>query len=722
MKRREFLKAGAAAMAAQLGSGRFRAEEPNATVRTVYVVAMCHLDVGFTDLKRTVIETYFEHYIPTAIDTARKLKQTGAHERYVWTLSSWMLYEYLEKASAEGRKNMEQALANGDIAWHAMPFTWYSEMLDRSLMASAFNISKALDSRFGVTTVAGKLSDVPGHTRGLIGPAVEAGIQFLDIGANMRPPVVPPGPHLFRWRDLEGTEITVLYHLLNYGGIAAIPGTDVAVAVNERDDNSGPHPISEIESYYSSLRRQFPNATIVATNLNTVAKAVLASSATLPVVTQEIGDVWIYGIGSDPGKVARYRELSRLRLEWLSKGVFKPGDPVDVAFSSKLILATEHNWGIDTGVAALWKEAQKKGSHPDVLLDHPHVYTPDELARARGIYPSFKKLEASWAEKRAEIGMAVEVLPPELRSEAQQRLQSLTPVVPKIGGAAPHRAGAEIETEHFTVALDANTGAFGRLLDKRTGREWASASQPVALFRYQMFTSADCLRYVGQFSEIHPVPSWIVNGWAKPGIENYPVESRVWEPGIHAAYVEETADHHRIVLELRIPDAGAKLAELVSWPRRLTEEILLPKSSPEIQVTLSCFEKRANRLPEAMWFSFSPDAPFEQGWRFEKVDQPVSPHDVVSYGGRHLHGVTRKVTYRDSRGVFVLETLDASLVAPGQRKLTDFDNRDPEMHGGVHVNLFNNLWNTAFPQWYGDDMRFRFVMSFPGAAAHGEIL
>jgi hypothetical protein len=214
-----------------------------------------------------------------------------------------------------------------------------------------------------------------------------------------------------------------------------------------------------------------------------------------------------------------------------------------------------------------------------------------------------------------------------------------------------------------------------------------------------MFTSADCLRYVGQFSEIHPVPSWIVNGWAKPGIENYPVESRVWEPGIHAAYVEETADHHRIVLELRIPDAGAKLAELVSWPRRLTEEILLPKSSPEIQVTLSCFEKRANRLPEAMWFSFSPDAPFEQGWRFEKVDQPVSPHDVVSYGGRHLHGVTRKVTYRDSRGVFVLETLDASLVAPGQRKLTDFDNRDPEMHGGVHVNLFNNLWNTAFPHF-----------------------
>jgi hypothetical protein len=111
-----------------------------------------------------------------------------------------------------------------------------------------------------------------------------------------------------------------------------------------------------------------------------------------------------------------------------------------------------------------------------------------------------------------------------------------------------------------------------------------------------------------------------------------------------------------------------------------------------------------------MWLSFSPSAPEEDGWRFVKVGQPVSPHDVIRGGGLHLHAVTRDVIYRDAQGTFTLETLDAPLVSPGQRGLLVFDNQLPEMREGIHVNLYNNLWGTAFPQWYGDDMRFRFVV------------
>jgi len=111
-----------------------------------------------------------------------------------------------------------------------------------------------------------------------------------------------------------------------------------------------------------------------------------------------------------------------------------------------------------------------------------------------------------------------------------------------------------------------------------------------------------------------------------------------------------------------------------------------------------------------MWLSFSPVAPEEEGWRLEKVNRPVSPHDVIAGGGLHLHAVTRDITYSDAKGSFTLETLDAPLVSPGQRGLLVFDNTRPEMQEGVHVNLHNNLWGTAFPQWYGDDMRFRFVV------------
>jgi hypothetical protein len=91
---------------------------------------------------------------------ARTLRTNGGDERHVWTIASWMLYEYLEQVSSEQRKQVGEAIVEGDIAWHALPFTWQSEMLDRALIRSSLNISARLDQRFGKQTIAGKLTDV----------------------------------------------------------------------------------------------------------------------------------------------------------------------------------------------------------------------------------------------------------------------------------------------------------------------------------------------------------------------------------------------------------------------------------------------------------------------------------------------------------------------------------------------------------------------------------
>lgn len=185
MDRREFLKgitmASIGPLAAYAGAVSV---QPDQTIKTVYVVSKCHLDVGFTDTERNVLLTYFDQYLPRAMDLAETLRNSQGEERYVWTIAAWMIYQYLEQASSTDRKRMENAILFGDIAWHAMPFTWQSEMLDRSLIATALKISAALDQRFGKKTIAGKFTDVPGHTRGLISPLVDAGIEFLDIGDN----------------------------------------------------------------------------------------------------------------------------------------------------------------------------------------------------------------------------------------------------------------------------------------------------------------------------------------------------------------------------------------------------------------------------------------------------------------------------------------------------------------------------------------------------------
>jgi hypothetical protein len=687
----------------------------------------CHLDVGFTDTEHAVIRTYFDDYLPRAMDIAEKLRSAGGEERYVWTIAAWMIYHYLEQASIDKRKRMEAAIVAGDIAWHALPFTWNSEMLDRSLMTSALKISAALDERFGKKTIAGKLTDVPCHTRGLVGPLAEAGIQFLDIGDNpgCKAPDIPfykpaespsaqtidqdnsklasvlakfgvreadkEDPHtcLFNWRDPEGAEVMVLYHPFEYGSTVAIPRTDIAVSIQVRGDNSGPHSLNEIRAYYAWLHSIFPAAKIVSTNLNTIATALQPLRSELPVVTKEMGDTWIYGVGSDPGKVGRYRELCRLRREWLSKGTFKQGDAVDLALTSKLILGPEHNWGLSIGQ----------------YLRHPEVYSPKELATARATMPEFKKVDAGWAEKRADIDVAVSVLPPDIVNEAKQRLQTLKPKPPETEGLKPLAPGGEIQGEHFTLALDPTTGAIRRLQDRKTGREWASADHPLAAFRYQTFTAADFDRYNHVYNTIP-----MGYDFSKPGMVKYPTQSQEWQPSLKEAWAGTASEGDRIVAEMRMPETDSKIAELASWPERMTMEIRLPKADPSILITFQCFNKQANRLAEAMWLSFSPDAPDGEGWLLDKVDRPVSPHDVMAGGGLHLHAVTRNVSYRDARGSFTVETLDAPLVAPGQRALLVYDNHQPDMLEGVHINLFNNLWGTAFPQWYGDDMRFRFVI------------
>jgi len=694
------------------------AEEAAHQVKTVYVLYKCHLDVGFTDTEQGVIRTYFNDYFPRAIEIAEKLRQSGGEERYVWTVAAWLLYEYLEQATAEQRRRMEKAIADGDFAWHAMPFTWNSEMLDGSLISSALRLSASLDQRFGRKTVAGKLTDVPCHTRGIVMPLANAGIRFLDIGDNAgcKAPEVPfmndaaaalpqpskdaleaeqdPHAYLFNWRDPTASsdvaaEIMVLYHPFDYGSTVAIPGTDFAVSIRVRGDNSGPHTIEEIKDSYHQLHSLYPGARIVPTNLSVIANALEPVRSRLPVVTKEMGDTWIYGVGSDPGKVARYRELCRLRGEWLSDGRLKPGDATDLAMTRKLILAPEHNWGLSIGQ----------------YLEHPEVYSPKELASARATLPAFKKVDAEWAAKRADMDRAVEVLPPALQDEAKKRLAAIVPKPPHTEGLAPLAAGTEIQGTHFVLALDAATGAIRGLQDRKTGREWASAQHLLASFRYQTFTSADFARFNKAYNT-RPMGY----DFSKPGLAKYPVQSRTWQPGLKEAWVGENAAGHRIVLDLRMPQVEPALAGLVSWPERLTMEIRLPEAEPVVEITFQCFNKRANRLSEAMWLSFSPITPEEDGWRLEKVNRPVSPHDVIADGGLHLHAVTRDVTYRDAKGSFTLETLDAPLVSPGQRGLLVFDNHLPEMREGVHVNLHNNLWGTAFPQWYGDDMRFRFVI------------
>ncbi len=79
-----------------------------------------------------------------------------------------------------------------------------------------------------------------------------------------------------------------------------------------------------------------------------MANAVAPYRDKLPVVTEEIGDTWIHGCASDPLKVARYREMARLREAWIAKGALQWAMRRTWQLLRHVLLEAEHTWGTDT--------------------------------------------------------------------------------------------------------------------------------------------------------------------------------------------------------------------------------------------------------------------------------------------------------------------------------------------------------------------------------------
>ena len=688
MNRRTFLSGALTSLGALSCSIEAQQPDPQEQgIKEVLVMFKCHLDVGFVDTQAAIIHRYFSEYYPRAIQIAGKMRLAGS-ERYTWTTGSWLLYEYLEQASGADRRSMELAVEHGDIAWHALPFTWQSELLDRSAIAGAIGFSKALDRRFGKTTTGAKMTDVPGHTRGLVSPLHDAGVVFLDIGVNSAstPPDVPP---LFVWRDPAGATLIVMYHRTDYGGVVRVPGSRLAIAVEVRDDNSGPHTIEEIHQIYAKLRRRFPNAQVRASNLTEIANAVQENKPQFPVFTQEIGDTWIYGVASDPTKLSRYRELLRLRSGWVRNGKLQAGSAADLQFLSKLLLAVEHTWGTDTKT---W-------------LDFEH-YTPLSLSSVLHS-PKYSVVTGSWAEKRKDIDDSVRALPDPLRTEALMRLDRLRPTLPTFKGFDEITAGV-IETRLFSMRIDGRTGAIRSLVNKRSGVEFADDQHPLALFTYQTLSEADYDRFLHSYITVQT--DWAPKDFGKPNVGKFGAESRQWRAQGTRVWHRQNGDSDQVLLQLNL---GAQAPDAITaWPEKIFIQFDLPHDEAAINIDLSWFRKRANRMPEALWLTFQPNAPEQKQWQMSKLEQMVSPFEVVSGGNRHMHAITGPLVYKDASRSIRMESLDAAVVSLGEMLPIYFSNDQPDLSKGFHFSLFNNGWGTNYVQWFGEDARFRFKLNF----------
>src|SRR3984893_3770625 len=147
MQRRDFIKSAVGGALMLKAPGLFalqtssKAPTPEPDVKRVLVMFKCHFDAGFVDTQAAIVHRYITEFFPRAMDLASQLRQSGNY-RYVWTTGSWLLYEYLEQATLEERTRMEKAISLGDIAWHALPFTWQTELMDGSMISGGIGLSQ----------------------------------------------------------------------------------------------------------------------------------------------------------------------------------------------------------------------------------------------------------------------------------------------------------------------------------------------------------------------------------------------------------------------------------------------------------------------------------------------------------------------------------------------------------------------------------------------------
>jgi hypothetical protein len=677
----------------------------NLDVRRVIIVSKTHLDVGFTDYAATVLQRYVDSFIPKALDLAF-LVNTPEKKRFVWTTGSYLIKYYLEHAGEAEKARCMEALRQGYVRYHALALTTHTELMSRELFLYDLSIGKYLDTLLGRTTIAAKMTDVPGHTIAMVPALAKSGVTYLHIGVNTSSRV-PRVPAMFRWRYGD-SEIVVSY--AGAYGDAVVLENGVALEFLHALDNSGPPNRNDLDRFYAELEKKYPNATIQGGSLDDFAAELPAVRESLPVVTEEIGDTWIHGIASDPLKTARLRRLLSMADRWIAEGLLLRGSPEYEVFMENLLLVCEHTWGMDTKKHLLdfsnWSKVDFVHAWQNDRTDYSffgehnrHIFEAvrEELREYRGDVEtsSYTHFARSHLEQRGYIHAALAALPETLKNKAGSALSFVFPE--RIGITCVFASPIMIGDWTVTVGAD---GALTSIANKRLHID---RKVTIGRFSYEAFDGKDaddCFFDYGRNLDVNF--AWSACDFSKPGLR-YALDVRrgYWE-----AIADEIRQNGTTLTVFLRGDPTA--AERYGCPREIT--IVYDFLPETIEISLYWRKKDAIRSPEALWLHMNLAAGNPNRWMLVKHDLRVSPLNVVSGGNRKLHAVER-LTCDGAMEKLSVTPHDSPLVSVGGRYLYDVSDAFGRLEDGFWFLLCNNRWGTNFPQWFEEDMRVSFTVS-----------
>lgn len=202
---------------------------------------------------------------------------------------------------------------------------------------------------------------------------------------------------------------------------------------------------------------------------------------------------------------------------------------------------------------------------------------------------------------------------------------------------------------------------------------------------WELFDTDDYLRYMKVYLQFTPQNiGWACADYMKLGLPLY-------KGGVYTAKVLNTYTNGRTIL-YRLGFDG-ELSERYGLPYFWVEKT-------DNRYEIKWFNKGKLRLPHAIWLKFKG---FDEKWEIDKLNHWIKAEDVI---GSPLICAT---DYGVRNGEYEIESRDAALVAPFGRRLYDYDTNPSGQD--LYFNLYNNVWNTNFPMWYGDDTKFEFIIN-----------
>ena len=608
-----------------------------------------HFDFGYTDRKEIVLGDYCGAKLRYAMDICEATQVHGKNLEYKWTLPAFLLMQMYRRSNESDRVRLIELVQRGQLICHALPFTMHTSLLDKQLAEKMFIWTDEYVATFQKQfPISAKMTDVPGHTSGIIEPLVKRGVKFLHLGKNGAS-TAPDVPLLFWWEDLKGNRILTMYNQL-YGSQLIPPKGwkyPVWLALCHTNDNVGAHKEDIVLNLQTAVGKSYDFQT---GSLDDFANEILKCDLSdLPVIKGELSDTWVHGVGSYPDAVACFRE-SKTKFYELEKRAGQLG--VDISkeqeeFYKYALVYTEHTFGVN------------------VMTRFPkRVYTKSELNRNRKRLVKYKESETSWADERA----------------IAFKLKEICDLVQKKTGYIEKN----IIKEPLTIETD-DKYIYVNISGKRAKIH----------YEYCVFGAESvhgfAKKYLTRFID------WSISDFGK-----------LWYPEIEdKRYIARIANVEKVdnTYEILFRTDKNSFAEYGNFKQY---KIKLFKTQEGIQISFYGTGKDAINLVEAGNFVVDLE---DEGKHFlvQQIGQCMDVNkDIIKNSNQILWAMDE---YAEIDGIR-LYSHSAPLVAFERNAICQFNCvKSRKKKAKFVINLFNNHWGTNFPQWMEGDYNFNFTLT-----------